>query len=145
MKKILLSALAATALAIVQATANNIPITAQQLPKVAQEWLSTHYPNCKVVTALHDRDITDNDYSVRLDNGTKVEFDSKGKWESVKSYDKALPSGIVPATIEKYVAQHFPQSPIVKIERKRYGYEVELANDLDLKFDLNGKFIAIDD
>lgn len=145
MKKILLILLAAAALSTTRAVADNIAITAQQLPKAAQEWLSTHYPNCKVVTALHDRDITDNDYSVRLDNGTKVEFDSNGKWESVKSNSAKLPSGVVPAAIESYVSQHYPQSPIVKIERKRYGYEVELANDLDLKFDTKGNFVGLDD
>lgn len=145
MRKILLILLVAAALSTTRAVADNIAITAQQLPKAAQEWLSTHYPNCKVVTALHDRDITDNDYSVRLDNGTKVEFDSNGKWESVKGNSAKLPSGVVPAVIESYVLQHYPQSPIVKIERKRYGYEVELANDLDLKFDTKGRFIGLDD
>lgn len=145
MKKILLSTLAVVALSIVQATADNIPITTQQLPKAAQEWLSTHYPNNKVIVALHDRDITDNDYSVRLDNGTKVEFDNNGKWESVKSNSEKLPATVIPAAIDKYIAQHFPQSPIVKIERKRYGYEVELANDLDLKFDTKGNFVGLDD
>ena len=33
----------------------------------------------------------------------------------------------------------------VKIDKERYGYEIELGNDLELKFDKNGKLLNIDD
>ena len=54
-------------------------------------------------------------------------------------------SGIVPAKIAGYVAEHYPSSGIEKIEHKRYGYEVELTNDLDMKFGADGRFLGIDD
>jgi hypothetical protein len=94
---------------------------------------------------LHDRDITDNDYTVMLDNGTKIEFDGSGKWESVKSRGAALPASVVPAKIVEYVKAHYSPYTIEKIERKRYGYEVELSNDLDMKFTADGKFWGLDD
>ena len=145
MKKILLSVLAIATLAVTPTMAEDVAISAHKLPGEAQKFLKTHYASNKVVTAVHDKDITDNDYTVVLDDGTKIEFDSAGKWESVKSRNGKIAAGIVPAKIAGYVAEHYPSIGIEKIERKRYGYEVELTNDLDLKFDLNGNFLGLDD
>ena len=145
MKKILLSALAVATLAVTPTMAEDVAITAQRLPQEAQKFLKEHFSQNKVSAAMHDKDISDNDYTVILDNGTKIEFDSKGKWESVKSRTGKMPAGVVPVNIQGYITEHYPTSGIDKIERKRYGYEVELTNDLDLKFDSNGRFVGIDD
>lgn len=145
MKKILFLALAVATLAVTPTMAEDVAITAQKLPQEAQKFLNTHFAQNKVVSAMHDRDISDNDYTVILDNGTKIEFDAKGKWESVKSRSGKMPAGIVPVRIQGYITEHYPTSGVEKIEHKRYGYEVELTNDLDLKFDSNGKFVGIDD
>ena len=145
MKKMLLSAFAIAALAVTPTMAEDVAITAQKLPQEAQSFLKTHYAQNKVLSAMHDRDFTDNDYTVYLDDGTKIEFDGSGKWESVKNHNGKIPAGVVPSAIQTYVAEHFPSLGIEKIERKRYGYELELTNDLDLKFDSRGKFVGIDD
>ena len=145
MKKILLSALAIAALAVTPTMAEDVAITAQKLPQEAQKFLKTHYAQSKVVSAMHDRDITDNDYTVYLEDGTKIEFDGSGKWESVKNHNGKIPAGVVPAKIAGYVAEHYPMTGIEKIERKRYGYELELTNDLDMKFSTDGRFVGLDD
>ena len=145
MKKILLSALAIAALAVTPTMAEDVAITAQKLPNEAQNFLKAHYAQNKVLSATHDRDLTDNDYTVYLDDGTKIEFDGAGEWESVKNHNGKIPAGVIPATIQGYITAHYPSTGVEKIERKRYGYEVELTNDLDIKFSLNGKFIGIDD
>lgn len=145
MKKILLSALAIATLAVTPTMAEDVAITAQKLPQAAQSFLKAHYPQNKVLSAMHDRDVTDNDYTVYLEDGTKIEFDGSGKWESVKNHNGKIPAGVVPAEIQNYIATHYQSLGIEKIERKRYGYEVELTNDLDMKFSLNGKFLGLDD
>lgn len=145
MKKMLLSALAVAALAVTPAMAWEVAITAQQLPQEAQKFLKMYFAQNRVVAASQDKDVTDNDYTVILDNGIKIEFDARGKWESVKSHVGKMPAGVVPDKIQGYITEHYPSFGIEKIERKRYGYEVELTNDLDLKFDANGKFVGIDD
>ena len=145
MKKMMISALAILALAIIPASADDVPISVDKLPIEAHKFLKTHFAQNRVVTALHDRDVTDDDYTVILDNGAKIEFTSTGKWESVKSRNGAVPASVVPTKISDYVSQHYNSLGIEKIERKRYGYEAELTNDLDLKFDLNGHFLGLDD
>ena len=145
MKKILLSVLAVATLAVTPTMAEDVAITAQKLPGAAQKFLKEHFAKNKVVTALLDRDFADNDYTVYLDDGTKIEFTGTGKWESVKNHSGKIPAGIIPTAIQSYISQHYPALGIEKIEHKRYGYEVELTNDLDLRFDLNGNFVGIDD
>ena len=146
MKKLLFSALAIAALAVTAtAFADDIAIDAQKLPVTAQKFLKDNFAKSKVALATHDRDVTDNDYTVVLDNGTKVEFDHAGKWESVKSRGAAIPAAIIPVKIAKYVQKNYPAYAIEKIERKRYGFEVELSNDIDMKFSHDGSFIGLDD
>lgn len=146
MKKLLLSALVIAALAVTTtAFADDIAIDAQKLPVAAQKFLKDNFVKSKVAIATHDRDVTDNDYTVVLDNGTKVEFDHTGKWKSVKSRSAAIPATIVPAKITQYVEKSYSPYTIEKIERKRYGFEVELSNDIDMKFSHDGSFIGLDD
>ena len=145
MKKLFLSALAIAALAVTPTMAEDVAITANQLPQEAQKFLSTNFANSKVIAATHDKDVTDNDYTVLLSDGSKIEFNSAGKWESVKNKSAQIPSALIPQQIQNYVKKNYPGIGIEKIERKLYGFEVELRNDLELKFDLKGKFLRADD
>ena len=54
MKKILLSALAIATLAVTPTMAEDVAITAQKLPQEAQKLLKAHYPQNKVLSAMHD-------------------------------------------------------------------------------------------
>jgi hypothetical protein len=119
---------------------NDRPITFQQLPQKAQQFITTNFKGVEVLSAT-----VDDDYEVYLANGTKVEFTLQGEWKEVKCVAGAVPAAIIPAAISKYVKTHFPNTTIVKIDKKYNGYEVELNNDIELKFDKNGNFLAVDD
>ena len=119
---------------------NDRPVTFQQLPQKAQQFINTHFSGVEVLSAT-----VDDDYEVYLVNGTKVEFTLQGEWKEVKCPGSAVPAAIIPAAISKYVKVQFPNSIIIKIDKKKNGYEVELNNDAELKFDKNGNFIGMDD
>ena len=119
---------------------NDRPITFKELPQKSQQFITTHFSGVEVLSVT-----VDDDYEVYLANGTKVEFTLQGEWKEVKCPGSAVPAAIVPAAITKYVKAQFPNSAIVKIDKKYRGYEVELNNDLELKFDKDGNFIGVDD
>ena len=119
---------------------NDRPVTFQQLPQKAQQFINTHFKGVEFLSAT-----VDDDYEVYLANGTKVEFTLQGEWKEVKCPGSAVPTAIVPAAITKYVKAQFPNSIIVKIDKKYGGYDVELNNDMELKFDKNGRFLTYDD
>lgn len=47
--------------------------------------------------------------------------------------------------IAAYVAKHFPEARVLKLERDRRDYEVELDNGFEMKFDLDFRLIDLDD
>ena len=119
---------------------NDRPIPFKELPQKAQTFITTHFSGVEVLSAT-----VDDDYEVYLANGAKVEFTLQGEWKEVKCPGSKVPSAIIPSAISKYVKTNFPNNAIVKIDKKYSGYEIELNNGLELKFDKNGNFLAIDD
>jgi uncharacterized protein YuzE len=120
-------------------------ITVKELPTVAQTFISEYFPDVAVSFAKKDRELMKTTYEVTLQDGTEIDFNSKGEWDKVECKRAAVPSELVPANIAEYVETSFPGQVIVKIDKEPYGIEIELGNDLELKFDKNGKLINIDD
>ena len=84
-------------------------------------------------------------YEAQLVDGTQVEFDKDGNWDKVDCNLNAVPTALIPASIAAYVHSNFPDCFIVKIDKERYGFEIELSNDLELKFNKQGQLLYIDD
>lgn len=139
MKKILvvlLSVMALNAYAFA-----DIPVTYEQLPQKAQQFINKHFSSVGFLSAKQD----DGEYEVMLKDGTKIEFTRQGDWKDVDCHVRAVPAAIVPAAIANYVKANFSSNIITKIEKKYNGYEIELETDLELKFDKNGNFLYADD
>ena len=117
------------------------PIPVDQLPDAAKAFVQTHFPQRKIMLAEKDW----NSYECRLDDGTKIEFNRKGSWKEVDCHLNEIPAGIVPATIMEYVKANFPGCIVTKVDKERYGYDIGLSNDLDLKFNYQGVLIGMDD
>ena len=47
----------------------------------------------------------------------------------------AVPDAVVPQQIKDYAAKNYADKKIVKIECNSYGYEIELDNGVEIKFD----------
>lgn len=111
-----------------------------ELPKAATELVQKHWPSCVIDFAYIDG----REYEVLLSDGTIIEFDSKGVWKEMKCTD-GLPVTLVPMNITRYVTNRFPKQLIIKCEKMRGGYEIELANGLEIQFDLQGRVTHVDD
>jgi uncharacterized protein YuzE len=120
-------------------------IPVEQLPASAKTFVKKYFPQATIEYATKDTEFMGTTYEVRLSDGTEVDFDKKGNWDNVDCKTKAVPASLVPAAIAQYVKAHYPNTVIVKIDKERGGYEIELSNDLDLKFNSKGKLIGIDD
>ena len=116
-----------------------IPVT--QLPAQAQTFIKTYFADKAVAYAKQDGA----KYEVKFNDGAEVEFDRRGNWDNVDCKFSAVPEAIVPEQIKNYVAANHPGALITKIDKERYGYEIELSNSLELKFDRNFNIFDIDD
>jgi len=123
------------------ALADDKPIPVNQLPAAAKTFVKKNFKAQKITYAEKDG----NSYECRLDNGTKVEFTLKGNWDKVEcAAGSSVPANLVPKAIQNYVKANYAGCVITKIDKERYGYEIELSNDVELKFNKQGKFIGVD-
>lgn len=124
-------------------------IPASELPVQAQAFVKEHFPNATYNRVERDDHPDDNGgiYDVYLSNGFDLEFDTKGLWVEVNGYSKQVPETIIallPEGVPTYVKTTYPTLHIASIEKKLYGFEIELNNDLDLMFNFEGAFLGID-
>ena len=119
-------------------------IPAEQLPAAAKTFIQKTFPGQAVSYATIDFDGR-NTYEVCLSNGVEVDFNKNGVWDKVDCNYSAVPASLVPSTIANYVKTHFAGAKVVKIDKERYGFDVELSNELELKFNKQGQLMNIDD
>ena len=143
LKNLLLAAL--LCLSSATCLADDHPIPVEQLPAAAKTFIQQNFPAQTIIYAERDPEFSGTKYEARLDDGTKIEFDKKGNWDKVDCQTKPVPAALVPAPIATYVSTTFPNTQIVKIDKERFGYEIELSNDLELKFNKKGALIGMDD
>lgn len=120
-------------------------ITFSELPKAGQQFITKYFGAKQVSLVTLDDDYLSKDYELVLTNGTKIEFAGNGEWKEIDGKRNIIPTGFIPQNILSYVKKSFPNTEIVKIERERLGYSVELTNGLDLDFNSKGDFLRVDD
>lgn len=127
------------------ANAQKKTITVKELPQTAQTFITNNFKGQTVSFAVKEKEMMDTDYTVQLSGGFKLEFDKNGNWEEINGNGKAVPAAIIPKNIADYVAKNQKGHKIIKIEKDKMGYDVDLSNGLGLDFDSNGKFLKVDD
>lgn len=143
MKKVVLSVIlllgALSASAIIPF--DKYSINREDLPVTAQEMLNEHFPKAKVSMIKVDRHLLKKaDYDVKLTNGTKIEFNNKGKWTLVDCKKKSVPETLIPKNIKSNAERKYPGEKIIRIRRSSLYYTVGLKNGKNLKYDLLGIF-----
>ena len=133
--KLLAAALLTVAVAFSASARDEYLRDSSSLPKAAQSTLSKNF-KAKVSLIKVDKSFGRIDeYDVVLTDGTEISFDRQ----------KSVPSAFVPAAAQRYVKNQHKGQHIVGIERTRGGYDVELSNGIDIKFNDAGSFVKYDD
>lgn len=123
-------------------------VTFDKLPKVSKNFISTHFKDITVNRVVKDKEGVSYNWDVYLSNGWELEFEKNGEWDHIDCKTSAVPSSILtllPSGIVSYCKTNYLNTSIVEIDKERYGYQIELANDITLEFDKQGKFLRIDD
>lgn len=117
------------------------------LPSAAQTTITTHFDADDISLIVYDKAPLDKEYTVTFFDGTIIDFDKNGAWESIKSYNVGVPTSIIPTTIADYLATNYSSQKVVELDKdddKDGGYDVELDNSLGLEFNSSGVLIGID-
>ena len=124
---------------------NDKPISVNELPQKAQNFIQQFFPGNTVFYAKMEKDFLDKTYDVVFSNGEKIEFDKNGEWKEINCKFTTVPDAVIPEQIKNYVIKQFPQAKVLKIEQEHKGYEVKLNNKLEIKFNSHFQVIKIDD
>lgn len=134
----------AVAIFSIACAAEDKPVTFEQLPAAAKEFINVNYPDEKMSYAFVDDDVIRPDYTVRLANGVEITFEHDGSLEKIETAG-GVPDGVVPVQISDYVKSNYPDAVILEYEVGRKEYEVKLSNRLELKFNSNFRLKGVDD
>ncbi len=118
---------------------------AQSLPEGITTFIKQNFPNASIVGVEPDHDHGGMEYDVYLNDGTELDFDANNQWETIESRGKGVPAAFIPKAIATYVKSNYQNTPIAKIHKEHYGYEIELTNGMELSFDRQGRFMGMDD
>lgn len=144
MKKILIT-IAIIIASIATAKADNRkPITTDQLPSAATEFINKHFGQAKILYCVEESEMFEmTEYEVMFDDRSKIEFDSKGQWKQVSS--SSIDSSLIPEKIRSFINTNFPGEKAIKISREKHEWELTLSNRIELEFDRQFNLIGYDD
>ncbi len=113
-------------------------------PAITQ-FVTQYFPEATIQMVMPDED----DIDIVLNDYTKIEFKLNNEWKKVDCEHAtkfiSVPATLVPEQITAYVNANFPNTIIKKLEKKFFGWEIELSNGLEVKFNNNFKVTKVDD
>ncbi len=145
MKKLFL--LLAVVIGVATASArNNYSHDINILPEAAQTTLKENFKSEVSHIKIGKEFGKIREYEVVMTDGSEISFDKHGIWKDVEVRQTyAVPSDLIPNPIKTFVKENQKKASVTGIEKKNYGYEVELSNGQDVRFTEKGKFIRYED
>lgn len=124
---------------------NDKPVAFNDLPTAAKQFIERFFPDARVSLATVDKELFSTTYDVIFTDGTKIEFDSDGRWSDIDCKHSFVPKAALPARIAAYLTEHHPDANVREIDRDRWGYELQLDNHFEISFDSRGNLRGYDD
>ena len=134
------------ALVLLMTACSDKPVAPEQLPVQVKTFIQQTYPGQTITFAQKDLELTGWKYEVFLADGTHIEFDTDDMWDKIESpVARPVPQQLIPAPIASHIQANFPGTVVTKIDKERNGYEIELANGMELKYNKQGVLREMDD
>ena len=120
------------------------PIAYSEMTKEAKDFIEQTFPNMKVAFVESYYGIFGSSYEVNFNTGDEVKITSAGEWKEINCEFMTLPENLIPSYIKSYLDENFPNVKIEKIEKYKKYIEVELVNNVEIKFNYEGAIIDFD-
>lgn len=128
------------ALITASCSARDKEISFEALPQQAQQFIKQYFPKTECARIVQEKDNGIIEYDVYLNDGTEIEFCTKGVWTSVDCKFTTMPAGILPEAIMTDIANRYPNAVVHKAEKQLGGYEIDI-NGWELYYDKQGVFV----
>ena len=134
------------ALALLMTGCSDKPVPPAQLPAPIQSFVQQYFPGQTITFAQKDLELTGWKYEIFLADGTHIDFDTDDMWDKIEcSLTNPVPTALIPPPVASTIQANYPDAMITKIDKELNGYEVDLANGLELKFNNQGAIVDMDD
>ena len=134
------------ALVLLMTGCSDRPVLPAQLPMPIKTFIQQYFPGQNITFAKRDLEITGWQYDVMLADGTQIDFDTDYEWDKIETpFTSPVPTALIPPPIAAVLRANYPDAMITKIDKDFNGYDVDLANGLELKFNKQGALIDMDD
>lgn len=121
------------------------PIAYDEMSEEARNFIEQTFPEAKVVYVESYYGIFGSSYEVNFNNGDEVKVTTTGEWKEISCEAMTIPESLIPSYIKTYLDANFPNVKIEKIEKYKKYIEVELVNNVEIKFNEQGIVIDFDD
>ena len=123
------------ALALLMTGCSDKPVPPAQLPAPIQSFVQQYFPGQTITFAQKDLELTGWKYEIFLADGTHIDFDTDDMWDKIECpLTNPVPTALIPPPVATTIQANYPDAMITKIDKERNGFEVDLANGLELKF-----------
>lgn len=136
--------MAAAFIMALSAYADDKPVSYDRIPESARTFISTNFPSDNVSYVTVDDDLIRPDYTVVLESGIHLEFTADGALDKIEAGRAGIPVSVIPVQITEYVERHYPGASCRTYDVGRRGYEVELSNGMELKFNNDFALVEVD-
>ena len=143
MKKISLILVAISLFVFSNANAQKKYLAVSETPGQIISYINAHFPKSEIISVKKDKEVLKTEYKVKLNTMVELEFDGNFSIKKIES-KSALPQSVFPEKIVAYIHKNYPNNKILEWKKEKKGQKIELDNDIDVVFDLNGKFLGID-
>ena len=120
-------------------------ISTERLPEPAQEFIQKYFSNNNILQVKYEKDGREKRYNVLFNSGDRIEFYKNGEWTNIECIASEVPTGLIPQAINNFVQNHHPDKKITKIEKEKRYIEIQLSNDIEIRFNKSYIFIGYDD
>lgn len=117
---------------------NSKTVFADQLPLAAKSFITNYFQGKSIAFVEVDNNLKDNGYTVSLNNGTNVSFNSKGEWTKISDMSGLPHTGLIPEAIPHFLSLSYPHASITMVNKRATGYHIRLSNNAVMKFNNEG-------
>lgn len=122
---------------------NEVILTANEIPSEIKTYVTTHFPNNSITRAIKETENNVVSYELHLTENIELNFNDAFEITEIDGTSK-LPDSVIQPAILDYVTLTYPNNFITDWELENDHQQVELDDETELEFTLNGEFIRID-
>lgn len=150
MKKVVLSSITVLALAFTGVSCSSddnnsgeTVINYSELSADCKTFVETYFTEYDILRVEKDIHSVDEYYEVKLVGGIQIDLNESCEWTEVDGNNQAIPTGFILPAIVDYVTANYSATSIESIDKKPYGFDVDLLNNTELRFDAQGLFLGL--